>query len=100
MPSRAYVIAYPPRSVAWSGSPRMGRSQPPWTFGRHATPTFGATLFQSVFQPRLPESNCTNVGALPPDAPGWNQRHLPSAPMPDSPQASAYVDMDMTSFTG
>ena len=28
--------------VACSGSPRSGRSQPPWTFGRQATPMFGA----------------------------------------------------------
>src|SRR5262245_39402627 len=37
----------PPRIVACSGSPRIARSRPLRAIGRHATPTFGATLFQS-----------------------------------------------------
>src|SRR5438105_4789393 len=45
---RLYATAYPPRIVAWSGSPSSVRRSPFCTLGRHAAPTLGATLFQSV----------------------------------------------------
>src|SRR5438128_5606568 len=46
--SRLYAIANPARTVACSGSPSTLRRNPDCTLGRHAAPTLGAKLFQSV----------------------------------------------------
>src|SRR6185436_15386124 len=74
-PWRSYATEYPPRSVAISGSPSSVRSQPWSTCGRHATPTFGATLFQSVLYPDRPVSNCSKMGVCPPVEPGLKKLH-------------------------
>src|SRR5262245_28473080 len=89
--------------VACSGSPSSPRSQPLVTLGRHATPTFGAKLFQSVLYPLVPLVNCRNSGTTPPVARGSEKLHasyrLPS-PRPEMPHTDASVAADIVSLTG
>src|SRR3990170_4107926 len=102
MPWRENVCEYPARSVACSGSPSRVRSQPLWTFGRHAILMLGATLFQSVSNPLVPRFNWMYSGTTPLFCRLKNAHLLNgvvAGPRPDMPHTESNVTAYMVSFT-
>ena len=77
--------------------------KPDCTSGRQAMLADGASLFQSVLYPAVPDLSWMNCGTAPPEAPGFSTLHLlyrPPLPSPDMPHTLSSVTADMLLLVG